>query len=130
MAGFLGLPSTTWDLKKVPASLIPAFATYYETMNDNASDSEPEGHTTTSMASKDDIPSSNNASWLSQFVTSHRWPTASLLQTFVSSDGDLSNDKDTPSRLPDLRNDFIYAGSVEVAQNEFSPAPLVSKKKT
>jgi len=53
------------------------------------------------MAPKDDIPSSNKASWLSQFVTSHFWPTASLSQTFVSKGAEASDSLDT-TYPPDL----------------------------
>ena len=74
------------------------------------------------MAPKHEIPSSNNASWLSQCLTSHSWPTASLFQTFVFNGQFRTDNGDAPSRLLYLRDDFVDAGSVEVAQNEFGPA--------
>ena len=79
------------------------------------------------MTPKDDTPSSNKANWLSQFVTSHLWPTASLLQTFASTVANASDrsDKHVPPRIFYFINDFIDPGNVEVAQNESGSVPLV-----
>jgi len=74
-------------------------------MSDHTLAPEKEGRTTTSMAPKDDIPSSNRASWLSQFVTSHFWPTASLLQTFASKGAKASDSLGT-TYPPDLLISF------------------------
>ena len=57
------------------------------------------------MAPKDDIPNSNKATWLSQFVTSHFWPMASLSQTFVSKGAKASGSLNT-THPPDLLISF------------------------